>query len=164
MLPSILPGDFLVASKVRAKQLKRGAVVALRCPVPKDKLCIKRIVGLPGDRIEFRGNNLILNGQAAKYVASGAFETEIVDGMGWAIWPGKAEKGIGEAVVLPPQQIYVLNDKRSDLEDSRVWGPVAVDYLEARVQRVWMSLDWYDGNKVRLWPRIRWERLFRSID
>lgn len=163
MLPTIWPGDFLLASKVRMQDVKRGEVVAMRCPLNKDKLCLKRVVAVPGDRVEFRGERLMLNGQLAQYHSFGDFSVELVEGESWAIWP--AAKGpVANAVVVPPQNIYLLNDKRSDTDDSRSWGPVSQDFLEGRILRVWMSLDWYDGERVRTWPRIRWQRLFRAID
>lgn len=162
MLPTIWPGDFLVGSKVHVREVSRGDVVTIRCPLNKDKVCLKRVIGLPGDRIEFRGDRLLLNGQLAEYHPVGDFSTEVVDGESWAIWPAKSMAS--GPVVVPPQNIYLLNDKRSDGDDSRSWGPVNMDILEGRVLRVWMSLDWYDGDRVRIWPRIRWARLFRSID
>ncbi|MGZ3721353.1 MAG: signal peptidase I [Bdellovibrionales bacterium] len=164
MLPTIWPGDFLIASKVRINELKRGEVVAMRCPANKDKLCLKRVVAVSGDRVEYRGDALMINGQVARYIPAGSFQTEIVGGGSWGIWPAKSNDGAGSPVVVPPQNIYLLNDKRSDRDDSRTWGPVAMEYLEARVLGVWMSLDWYDGEHVRAWPRIRWPRMFHSID
>jgi signal peptidase I len=163
MLPTIWPGDFLLASKVRVTELKRGDVVAMRCPQIREKLCLKRVVALPGDRVEFHQGHLTINGQRAQHLPAGPFETEVVAGGSWAVWPAK-EPHAPPAVVVPPQNLYLLNDKRADREDSRTWGPVAEDFLEARILRVWMSLDWYDGEKVRSWPRIRWTRLLRSID
>lgn len=165
MLPTIWPGDFLIASKWRVQaQLQRGQVVALRCPFVSEGLCLKRVLGLPGDRIEFRGGQLLVNGEAARHRAQGQFETESVSGESWAIWPEPANAKAVLPVVVPPQTVFLLNDKRSDREDSRLWGPVAQDLIEARVRRVWMSLDWYDGERVRTWPRVRWARLMRAID
>ena len=67
--------------------------------------------------------------------------------------------------MVPPKQVYLLNDRRGDGEDSRAWGPVNRADIEARIQWVWLSLDWYDSDgSVRGWPRLRWSRLLRSID
>lgn len=164
MLPTIYPGDFLVASKIRVKDVRRGDVVAMRCPSNRDKLCLKRVVAMAGDRVEFQGKNLMINGQPARYVQAGAFQTEIVAGSSWAIWPAEVAEGVAAPVVVPPQNIYLLNDKRSDRDDSRTWGPVTTEFLEARVMAVWMSLDWFDIDRVRTWPRVRWRRVFHSID
>ena len=168
MLPTIWPGDFLIGGKVRVREVKRGDVVALRCPLYKDKLCLKRVVALPGDRVEFQGDILVINGQKAQYFPIGAFKTELVAGSSWAIWPepstNSSTAATVAAVVVPPLNLYLVNDKRADRDDSRTWGPVTLDFLEARITRVWMSLDWYDGERVRTWPRIRWSRLLRGID
>src|SRR6185312_13952893 len=78
MLPSIWPGEFLLASRIRVQNLKRGDVVALRCPTMKDRLCLKRVIGLPGDRIEFHQGHLIINAQSARYRAMGPFQNEFI--------------------------------------------------------------------------------------
>ncbi len=165
MLPTIWPGDFLVAVKWRLSPLYRGEVVALRCPFAKEKLCMKRVIGLPGDRVELKGAKLVINGQEALHRKQGTFETESFTDGAWAIWPDPTSSGqANEPVVVPPQSVFLMNDKRSDRDDSRQWGAVSEDMLEARILRVWMSLDWYDGERVRSWPRVRWPRLLRSID
>ena len=169
MLPSILPGDFLVGTKLHLKDIGRGAVVTMHCPMARDHLCLRRVIGLPGDRIEFKGGELVLNGQVSRYVPEGVFQTEFAGGSAWAIWPdqpGHHDPALHmqTPVVVPPQNLYLLNDKRGDHDDSRLWGPVSQDFLESKVVRIWMSLDWFDGDQVRLWPKIRWPRLMRSID
>jgi signal peptidase I len=164
MLPSIWPGEFLLASRIRVKEIHRGDVVALRCPAQKDRLCLKRVVAIGGDRVEFHDGILFINTQRASYHPAGPFQTESVTGVSWAIWPEKEKSKDSEAVVVPPQTVYLLNDKRADHDDSRTWGPVQDDLLEARVFRIWMSLDWFDGERVRTWPRVRWGRLLRGID
>jgi signal peptidase I len=169
MLPSVWPGDFLVAGKWKMTSIERGDVVILRCPQVKDRICLKRVVGLAGDRVEFRDGLLHVNGQAASYQNVAAeVQMELVSGQSWLIWPapftGKTGLTEGDPVVVPPDHLYLLNDKRSDREDSRAWGPVKSDLLEARALRVWLSLDWYEGDQVRSWPRVRWPRMLRSID
>jgi hypothetical protein len=82
----------------------------------------------------------------------------------WAIWPDEEPPNLASPVIVPPKMIYLLNDKRSDHEDSRTWGPVPSELLEGKVKRVWMSLDWFDGERVRSWPRVRWSRLFHAVD
>jgi signal peptidase I len=164
MLPSIWPGDFLIAGKWGLRHLHRGEIVALRCPPTRDKICLKRVVGLPGDRIEFRDGLLVLNGQESRQHPVGPLVVESVLGVRWTVWP--ADKGMAPMapVVVPPQTVFLLNDKREDLEDSRIWGPVEQAMIEGKAKWVWMSLDWFDGENVRSWPRVRWARLLHSID
>lgn len=166
MLPSIWPGDFLVASKMHLSDPKRGEIVVLRCPSAKERVCLKRVVGVPGDRIEFKAGRLIINGGLAKAKALGSeFVQEGVGDTSWAVWPGGKSIDSKEPVIVPPGYMYVLNDKRADLEDSRTWGPLPVDLVEGRASRIWLSLDWFEkSGQVRSWPRIRWARLLRGID
>lgn len=164
MLPTVLPGDFIIGTQLNLKQLKRGSIVALRCPQMKERLCLKRVVALSGDRVEFLRGQLILNGQVARYSMRGTFRTEAINGQDWTIWPSLSPKDAFEPVVVAPHSVFLLNDRRDDLEDSRTWGPVSMDYIESRVLRVWISINWYNGDQVRTWPQIRWDRVLRSID
>lgn len=165
MLPSVWPGDFVLAVKTGLSQVKRGVVVTLRCPGDRDKICMKRVVGVGGDRLEFRAGRLYINGKNAfERALGGSFAQEASGERHWAIWPSSGPEGDRPAIVVPPQAVYLLNDKRSDTEDSRVWGVVATDQLEARAKWIWLSLEWFDGEQIRTWPKLRWERMLRSID
>lgn len=165
MLPTIWPGDFLMAGKLRAQNVHRGDVVVAHCPSITERVCLKRVVGVAGDRVEFRGGMLHLNGQPALYRSLGdsEFKTEEIEGNSWGVWP-EGQVADMEAVIVPPEQLFVLNDRRSDLDDSRTWGPLPRKSVDAKAIRVWASLDWFDGTQVRSWPRLRWERMLRSID
>jgi signal peptidase I len=163
MLPSVWPGDFLVAFKWSTP--KRGDVAALRCPGAKERTCLKRVIGVEGDRIEFLAGQLVVNGQPSRLrKVSAELAVEQVGKQSWVIWPQSTAGATVEALVIPPGQVYLLNDKRSDNEDSRSWGPISDDELEGKVRFVWLSLDWFEGSKVRNWPRPRWHRMLRSID
>jgi signal peptidase I len=167
MLPGIWPGDFLVGFKWRLVEPHRGEVVILKCPNQKERICLKRVVGIAGDRIEFKAGHLVVNGQTAKFKAlGGEFGQESVESSSWPVWPGTdAMPNSKEPVIVPPQYVYVLNDKRQDSDDSRSWGPLPTELLEARASRVWLSLDWFEKDgQVRSWPRVRWSRMLRSID
>lgn len=166
MLPNIWPGDFLVGQKWRLGRVERGDVVVLRCPAAKERICMKRVIGLEGDRIEFLEGQLMINGVAVKdRRLSEDFITETTDGRTWMVWPGKLDAlAKVKPAIVPPQHMYLLNDKRGDSEDSRTWGAVPMDLLEAKVSLVWLSLDWTDGDQVRPWPQVRWQRIFRTVD
>jgi signal peptidase I len=163
MLPSVWPGDFLVA--VKWWQPKRGDVAALHCPGAREKTCLKRVVGVAGDRVEFLAGQLVVNGDPARmHKVSPELAVEQVGSRSWVIWPQTQAGSTVAPLVIPPGHVYLLNDKRSDQEDSRSWGPIREEDLEARVRFVWLSLDWFEGDKVRSWPRPRWQRILRSID
>lgn len=165
MLPSVWPGDFLVAFKWGAGGTKRGDVVALHCPGVRERTCLKRVVGVAGDRIEFRSGQLFINGLGAR--RRQVSPEIVVEGVGvksWLVWPADQTGGPQEPVIVPPLHVYLLNDKRIDAEDSRTWGPLATSELEGRARFVWLSLDWFENGRIREWPRPRWHRMLRSID
>jgi signal peptidase I len=166
MLPTIWPGDFLIGVKWHLGEPRRGDVVVFRCPAARESNCLRRVIGVAGDRVEFKGGHLVVNRTAAVLRGvGGGFAEESVSGRGWAVWPAPQAEKDRPAVIVPPGFMYVLNDKREDHDDSRRWGPLPVELLEARVSRVWLSLDWYErSGQVRAWPRPRWSRLLRSID
>ncbi len=165
MLPSVWPGDFIVGRKAPWFQIQRGDVVTLRCPGLRDQTCIKRVVGLPGDRVEWKEGTLWINERSASHQELTAdLATESQLGENWLIWPDQNARESSNPVVVPPQHFLLLNDKRSDRDDSRSWGPVAADLIEAKLDLTWLSLDWYDGEDVRSWPEVRWSRFLRRID
>lgn len=167
MIPSILPGDFLISTKWGIAEPRRGDVVIIRCSTGRERICLKRVVAIPGDRVEFRNGALSINGQQARAKSLGSdFELESVGGVEWAIWPGPGNpSSSSEPLVIPPHFLFVLNDRRADGEDSRVWGPVPSSLIEARARLIWLSLDWVGrGGEIRPWPRVRWSRLFRGIN
>ncbi len=164
MVPTIWTGDFLIGTKWRLSQVDRGEVVAIRCPEAKDRLCLKRVIGVPGDRVEHRLGRLMLNGESADYTIAGAFATEFIGESSRRIWPDRTGHSDFEAQVVPPDMLFLLNDKRSDHEDSRTWGAVPKSDVVARVRWIWMSLEWTEGEQIRSWPQVRWSRLFYAIN
>lgn len=163
MLPSVWPGDFLLAFKWGKPQ--RGDVVALHCPGARERTCLKRVIGVAGDRIEFMAGQLVVNGEPSRMKkVSPELAVEQIGSHSWVMWPESDAGTTVEPLAVPPGQVYLLNDKRSDAEDSRNWGSIRVEELEARVRFVWLSLDWFEGGQVRSWPRPRWRRMLRSID
>ena len=89
---------------------QRGDVVALRCPEAKDRIELKRVVGLPGEHVSWVGNHIWVNGAKLKEsVARGDSYT-----------PGDAF----QIVDLGPGEYFVAGDNRPFSRDSRAYGPV----------------------------------------
>lgn len=166
MLPSVLPGDFLVGLRLHSEEGLRGKVVALHCPGAREQICLRRVVGVAGDRVEFKAGYLWVNGHQVLDQPKGrVFQEERLDEVSWLIWPDVNRDFSSAPAVVPPKSLYLLNDRRADHEDSRTWGPLPMDLLDARSFYVWLSLDWYkESGRLRDWPRVRWERMLRSID
>ncbi len=120
MAPALLPGDYLIAKRVR-RPPNRGDVVVFEHPTRAGFHLIKRVVGLPGERVDIAGGQVHVNSRPlAEPWANGPTTGE-----------GSWQLGASEA--------FVLGDSRADsADDSRTLGPIALEALEWRaVLRYW---------------------------
>jgi signal peptidase I len=100
---------------------RRGDIVAFRHERSAPSVYVKRVIGLPGDRIAIRLGVVSVNGATLDepYVRFGD------------------RRSIAE-VVVPPNAYYVLGDNRANSDDSRVWGFVpASDLIGRAILAVW---------------------------
>ncbi len=118
MEPNFFNGDYILTSKITYKfrKIKRGDVVIIKSPKNPEIEFIKRVVGLPGDRIMIKDGYLYVNGKKWEepYVNH---PTET--------WQGGFLRE-GEEVVVPEGHIFVLGDNRPRSSDSREFGPVPI--------------------------------------
>jgi signal peptidase I len=191
MVPTLKVGDFIFAYKLPygipipfsggdrwAMQLpKRGDVVVFRYPNNRDVNYVKRVVGLPGDRIAIKNKKLQINDQESGYVPLPdeviqdlpGFEyysayQEVLEQSTHSVIRNRADEAdFFGPVVVPPGHIFVLGDNRDSSDDSRYWGTVPLRNLEGRVIMIWMSFDWLNRWGNERYPSIRWERVFKSV-
>lgn len=116
MVPTFQNGDYLLVDQLtyRLREPERGEVIVFRYPRDEKVFFIKRIIGLPGERVEIsNGMVTIVNGEYPQGLVLG--EVYISSGL----------ETIGEEdMVLGDGQYFVLGDNRSQSLDSRTWGPV----------------------------------------
>ncbi|ATW24591.1 signal peptidase I [Candidatus Formimonas warabiya] len=132
MYPVLQPGDRIIVNKIiyRLSVPKRGDIVVFRFPLDEKKYYIKRIIGLPGETIEGKGNSIFINGKAypENYLPGGVIYQDF------------------GPVHIPKGEYLVLGDNRGDSFDSRSWGTLP----ENRIQ----------GKAIILyWPVPRWRLL-----
>lgn len=137
MYPSLHDGDVLIASKLdyRLHPIERGDIVILKDPLDPSRDFIKRVVGLPGDRIQIHDHHVLVNGDALNepYVRTPWVQT--------GDWPGPRP---GDSEIVPRGSYFVLGDNRDHSSDSRVFR--------------WISQQEIDGKAVvRFWPLQRAE-------
>lgn len=185
MAPSIISGDFLMAyrlpyglkmpwskSKWGKKEPLRGELVIFPCPGKVSEKCMRRVVGLPGDRIEIRGERLFVNGTQSEYQAIGAHPQgfQLNESIGLKSYPilisGSNQRKSFGPIIVGPTSIFVLSDHRDLGEDSRNWGGLQIEKVEASVSFIWLSLNWKqsEDSSRRGWPNFRWSRVFTSPD
>ncbi len=132
MQPTLHLGEGIVAdtSYFASHAPARGDVIFYRLPSDNSTIYIKRIVGLPGDRIAFRDGHAILNGAAT---------TEPFADTG----DPKAFYNTTAEVTVPPAHVFVAGDNRANSADSRLkqHGFVPVKNLIARATEIFYTQD-----------------------
>lgn len=179
MIPTLEIGDHIFVSKFAygisvpftSKKIlgthapQRGDVIVFKFPKDTNIDFIKRVIGVPGDRIEIRKNQIIVNGQPLprEHLAgcrdeesSGSpFERRCdlwVETTGKAVhktmfessyptdWPrGTPDAAADGTYVVPTDRVFVMGDNRDNSNDSRVWGTVPLDYIKGKALIVWWS-------------------------
>ena len=178
-LPLSLP---LFSGRIFGTEPQRGDVVVFALPRDPSTDYIKRVIGLPGDRIQVIGGLLHINGVAVKRERIGDF---IDDEDGGAIrrWRETLPNGVSYDVldlqdnsflddtqeyVVPPGHYFMMGDNRDNSMDSRV--PSAVGYVPfeniiGKAQIIFFSIaDGRSAWQIWTWPwSMRWSRLFTII-
>ena len=188
MIPTIVEGDRIFVNKVayslrvpftklhvtRWDSPDRGDIVVFFSP-DENKRLVKRVVGLPGDRIELRQNHLIVNGELVEYeplpsagvdVSSSRrmhharFEKEFLGDVEHAItlFPFQSPDSSFGAIEVPEGHYYVMGDNRDNSRDSRFFGFVDQNLIVGRAVAVAFSLDRTQGFKPR------WKRSFKKLN
>jgi signal peptidase I len=166
MHPTLIVGDHIMVDKLR-RSPHRGDVVVFKYPLDPTTDYVKRVVGLPGDVLEISHGLLAINGAVlpSERVQEGCptgqdgftcvIENETLDGRTYQIETDTArgERNFGPYVV-PPGKLFVLGDNRDNSSDSRVWGPVPLEYVKGVVRLIWWS-----STAPNMAGAVRWDRV-----
>ncbi|MGH7929507.1 MAG: signal peptidase I [Candidatus Binatia bacterium] len=185
MMPTLLVGDFILVNKfaygVRLPVLnleiletgapERGDVVVFRYPENPSEDYIKRVVGLPGDRIAYFDKTLYINGERMEQTRIGPYRGEganlaaedallLKEELGKAnhkilLNPGR--ENVEGQYVVPPGHYFMMGDNRDNSNDSRYWGPVPEAYLVGEAFLVWMHWNWQEND-------FEFDRIGQTID
>ena len=184
MVPTLLVGDFILVNKyaygirlpVANKKVvplhdpQRGDVMVFRYPEDPSLDYIKRVVGVPGDRIEYRNKRLTINGspvpvkQVDDYLSKERMQfskrfVETLNGVEHQIlieddapammtpsrsFPHSANctyNTTGLACTVPPGHYFMMGDNRDNSSDSRVWGFVPDENIVGKAFFIWLNLN-----------------------
>ena len=125
--PNLEQGDYLIASKVdyRFHPPQRGDIVIIRDPWDTTQNFIKRVIGLPGETIAIRDAHVYVDGRLL-------VEPYLADTERWTFQANMAPRTLGAG------QYFVMGDNRNHSTDSRDFGPITINDVEAKAWvRVW---------------------------
>ena len=141
MESNLLIGDHLLVNKfvyglqdgflskiLPYKTPKRGDIIVFKYPNSPEVAYVKRLMGMPGDKVEMFGRTLYINGEALK-----EDYTQYID-------PGSVHEHFGPYNV-PKGQYFAMGDNRDNSQDSRYWGYVPRDYILGKALVIYWSFE-----------------------
>ncbi len=197
---TLLVGDFLLVDKLHFAggaspvrflpygSIQRGDIIVFNFPVEPSEFVVKRVIGLPGDRIQLRNKMVYVNGVSLQedYAVhiSGSYDnyrdnfprqrnaTREVD----QHWRSEMVQYVSDGeLVVPRDEYFVLGDNRENSADSRYWGFVPRNNIVGRPLVIYLSVKTSgqggsDGKLMHSGPMLahltqlaRWNRMFRLV-
>jgi signal peptidase I len=128
MEPTLDDGQYLLINKIgeHFHQPERGDIIVFQYPLDPTKSFVKRVIGVPGDTVEVRDRETIVDGKALQepYIKAPA-------------------NGIYPRTTVPPNEYFVMGDNRNNSSDSRSWGMLPANDI---IGEAWVSY----------WPPKEW--------
>lgn len=180
MLPTLEAGDYILVNKfsyglrsplgyfkiIDLGQPERGDIIVFRYPENPKIDYIKRVVGVPGDRLKYVNKVLYINDEPMTIVALQRYAKdprfmELQEELGEVTHnvlqnPYESNMPLGE-VIVPENKYYVFGDNRDNSRDSRYWGFVPDENLKGRAFMIWLH------KKEDEWPS-QWSRIGTIIE
>ncbi|MDJ0957545.1 MAG: signal peptidase I [Arenicellales bacterium] len=181
MLPSLHIGDFILVNKfnygirlpiinkkvIPISSPERGDVMVFRFPHDKSINFIKRVVGLPSDKIEYKDKRVYVNGKPVPMEALGEFNfrevsqknhvgkryLETLDSVAHEIIVDPTKQTTETSYAVPEGHYFVMGDNRDHSNDSRYWGFVPEQNIIGKAFFIWFSWD-LEGSGDLAWNRI----------
>ncbi|MFK8048259.1 MAG: signal peptidase I [Halioglobus sp.] len=164
MVPTLQVGDYILVNKftygvrlpvIRDKVIdlnkpERGDVMVFFPPHKNDTYYIKRVVGLPGDKILYRDKEIYVNGVKVKrqHIATlpagndrYQISTESLGESDHLMQVNDARPGRGHTTVVKPGHYFMMGDNRDNSADSRSWGQVPERDIVGKAFAIWMHWD-----------------------
>ncbi len=159
MIPTLLIGDHILVNKfiygvknpftgkvlIPISDIERKDIIVFEYPLNPDQDFIKRVVGLPGDRIEIRNKRVFVNGEP--------FEVKNAIFTDPRIFPGNLSPrdNLGP-ITVPEDSLFVMGDNRDNSHDSRFWKFVRTEAVKGKAFIIYWSWDAENFG-------VRWRRI-----
>jgi len=182
MMPTLLIGDFIFVNKyeyglrlpvlnteiVDLGEPKQGDVVVFRLPADPSVNYIKRLIGMPGDKITYRNKRLYINDEQVPIEYIGLYETDLgtevriaresLEFVEHDLLLMPYQKSMEGTFMVPEGHYFMMGDNRDNSRDSRYQGVgfIPVENVVGRAVRIWMNWD-FPGS-------LQWRRIGRAIE
>ncbi len=175
MEPNLLVGDHLLVNKfvfapvaagveralLPVADVRRGDVVVFKFPEDPERDFIKRVIGLPGDTVQFRDHRVFINGTAidepyAHYLPR-------PDGSGSREIASEDVRDEYGPVTVPAGSYFMMGDNRDNSQDSRYWGFLPHDNIKGKALMIYWSYEADQPGAFNFLTRTRWSRLLHQI-
>jgi len=167
MKPTLLIGDHILVNKfiygikvpftnyelIHISNPKRGDIVVFEYPVDPSKDFIKRVIGLPGDKVRIENKVVYVNDQALSEPFAVQSDDKILPA-------GVSPRDNMGPLLVPPNSLFVMGDNRDESYDSRFWKFVNMDALKGKAFVIYWS--WNSEGRLTLNPNesyVRWNRI-----
>ncbi|MGH9789084.1 MAG: signal peptidase I [Candidatus Acidiferrales bacterium] len=198
MEETLLVGDHLLVNKfvfadtngggvplLPYRDVRHGDIIVFKYPFPPYPHFVKRVIGLPGDRLRIVERRVYINGKPLKEPykihRSGGYSSSVGDDFPppersyYSRMEGSWREQLellrqGDDLVIPPGKYFVMGDNRDNSQDSRYWGLVDRSNIIGRPLLIYWSFDPAErralpGEDSRrgFFARMRWNRLLRFV-
>jgi len=183
MEDNILVGDHILVDKVAYSrslgkldsiifpqlEIKRGMIVTFKAPPELDKEYVKRVIGLPGERIKIIDKQVYIDGNSLDEPYTFYKDNNIQ----------MSYRDNFPEYKIPENSYFCMGDNRDNSADSRFWGPVPADYIIGKPWRIYWSYDtttrvlldddkWHKIKNIaktilNFFPKTRWSRMLKKI-
>jgi signal peptidase I len=163
MIPTLLIGDHILVNKMvygvripftsarwpRIWAPERGDVIVFVFPEDRTKDFIKRVVAVPGDTVEIKNKQVIINGKEVPSPRARWSST--------MIFPAEVNRRDNiKPLEVPPGKLFVMGDNRDESHDSRFWGFVPIEDVKGKALVIYYSAP----QPGEVW----WDRLYRFFN
>jgi signal peptidase I len=171
MEPNLLIGDHLIVNKMifapgatgveRAllpgRSIRRGDVIVFKYPAEPERDFIKRVIGLPGDRLELKDQRIYVNDRPIDEPYAHYADVRP---------PGVIRRDdVRDAygpVTVPTGQYFMMGDHRDNSQDSRFWGFLPAHYVKGQALFIYFSFE-EGGSLAGFFSDVRWSRLLGRV-
>jgi signal peptidase I len=173
---TMLVGDFLLVNKMAyadsktgleklilpQKKIDRHDIVVFKSLEEPGKDLVKRVIGLPGDRLEIKKKQVYINDEPIPEGFKLHKDSQVYEKNGYYRYDDSIRDNFGP-VEIPPGQFFMMGDNRDESYDSRYWGFLPSDYIKGRPWVIYFSYDAEENTHLKTSVRDRLERFVQYI-